>query len=300
MTFLDTIKNEMVASPPKRNCCRRHMLFGMLAARGEADNASDTVTLRLVHKETVAFACHLIKEQLGRSAEKLPMPHGGKCTLLAFESPAARKFLSELETEILPRPLAKKCPACAASFLKGVFLAAGNLTNPQKTYNLAFSLGNRAESFLPFLEREYSVFPKLLSRRSEKLLYFKDSTAIEDMMTVLGINDAAFLFMNCKIEKQFRNEANRRANCEAGNITRTVNAAAKLLGLLRRAEERGSLSALPEELSAVAKLRLLYPEASLTQLASLTTPPLTKSGVNHRLQKITELLEKQEAAVNKH
>ena len=119
------------------------------------------------------------------------------------------------------------------------------------------------------------------------------------MMTVLGINDAAFLFMNCKIEKQFRNEANRRANCEAGNITRTVNAAAKLLGLLRRAEERGALSALPEELSAVAKLRLSYPEASLTQLASLTTPPITKSGVNHRLQKITELLEKQEAVLSK-
>ena len=112
-------------------------------------------------------------------------------------------------------------------------------------------------------------------------------------MTVLGINDAAFMLMNCKIEKQFRNEANRRTNCEAGNITRTVNAAAKILHVLREMKEKGTLSALPEELSVVAELRLANPEASLTQLAAMTTPPLTKSGVNHRLQKIMELAEKQ-------
>jgi DNA-binding protein WhiA len=75
-----------------------------------------------------------------------------------------------------------------------------------------------------------------------------------------------------------------------------VDAAAKLLGLLRRMEEKGALSDLPEELAAIARLRLTYPEASLTQLAALTTPPLTKSGVNHRLQKLTELLEKKELA----
>ena len=116
-------------------------------------------------------------------------------------------------------------------------------------------------------------------------------------MTVLGINDAAFLLMNCKIEKQFRNEANRRTNCEAGNITRAVNAAARVLAVLRKMEEEVRLSSLPEELYDVAKLRLAYPEASLTQLASLTTPPLTKSGVNHRLQKIIELSQKREAAL---
>ena len=112
-------------------------------------------------------------------------------------------------------------------------------------------------------------------------------------MAVLGINEAAFLFMNKKIEKQFRNEANRRTNCEAGNITRSVNAAAKILTALRWLEAEGKLSSLSDELVEVARLRLSYPEASLSQLATITTPALTKSGVNHRLQKIMEFAEKQ-------
>lgn len=298
MTFLDSIKNEMVATPPKKNCCKRNLLWGMLCAKGSLD-VQGRALLRLSNRDVLTLAQQLVKEQLSRTAELLSPLHGGRVMTLSFESSAAKKILEQVETQFLAHPIPKQCPHCSASFLKGVFLAAGHLTNPQKAYHLEFSLGERAEAFLPIFKEEYAVFPRLITRKNERLLYLKDSTAIEDMMTVLGINDAAFLFMNCKIEKQFRNEANRRANCEAGNITRTVNAAAKILAALRRMEARGAISALPEELSVIAQLRLAYPEASLSQLASLTTPPLTKSGVNHRLQKIMEIAEKQEAVSKK-
>lgn len=291
MTFLDTIKNEMIEAPPKKPCCRRNMLFGLLAARGTVTEEGVT-ELRLSHKGTAELAGHLVKEQLGRVAEKIPLRHGGRNEIISFESPTAKRFLEDLESRFLTHPLQKQCSACASSFLKGVFLASGHVTDPQKAYHMEFSLGARAQAFLPFLKEEYGCSPKLLTRKNECLLYFKDSSLIEDMLSVLGINDAAFLFMNRKIEKQFRNEANRRTNCEAGNITRAVNAAARILDVLRRMESEGSLSMLPEELSDIARLRLSYPEASLSQLASLTTPPLTKSGVNHRLQKIMELAEK--------
>lgn len=291
MTFLDSIKNEIVEAAPKKPCCRRNMLLGLLAARGRTAEDGST-ELRLSHKETAALAQHLIKEQFGRVAQKLPSRYGGRNELIGFDSPAAKRFLDDLTPEVLSKPLPKHCPACAPSFLKGLFLAAGRIADPAKAYHMEFSLGARAAFFLPLFEAEYGVTPGILVRRQERLLYFKDSALIEDILTLLGINDAAFLFMNRKIEKQFRNEANRRTNCEAGNITRAVNAAARTLDVLRRMESSGTISQLPEELSDIARLRLSYPEASLSQLASLTTPPLTKSGVNHRLQKIMELAEK--------
>ena len=291
MTFLDTIKNEIMEAPPKKPCCRRNMLFGLLSARGFL-NDDGTIELRLPHKGVSELGVHLVKEQLGRRAELVSSGRGGRYHTVRFESTSAKKFLEELHTRFLSHSLQKQCPTCAAGFLRGLFLAAGHISDPQKAYHLEFSLGDRAEAFLPFLENEFGYLPRLVRRKSETLLYFKDSSAIEDIMTVLGINDAAFLLMNCKIEKQFRNEANRRTNCESGNITRAVNAAAKILSVLRKMEADDLLSSLPEELYDIARLRLSYPEASLTQLASLTTPPLTKSGVNHRLQKILELAEK--------
>lgn len=291
MTFLDTIKNEMVATPPKKPCCRRALLHGMLVARGNIAGEK-TVELRLPHRESGDLALHLVKEQFGRQTEILPAKHGGRYYYLCFESSSAKRFLEGLET-FFAAPLQKHCPLCASSFFKGVFLAAGHMSDPQKAYHLELSLGERTDAFSSFFSEEYGYSPKVTTRKNERLLYFKDSSTIEELMTVLGINDAAFMLMNCKIEKQFRNEANRRTNCEAGNITRTVNAAAKILHVLREMKEKGTLSALPEELSVVAELRLANPEASLTQLAAMTTPPLTKSGVNHRLQKIMELAEKQ-------
>lgn len=291
MTFLDTIKNEIIEAPLKKPCCRKNMLLGMLAARGRLTGTGE-VELSLAHKGTAELAVHLIREQFGRQAELTCGSHGGRARILRFESPAAVRFLETLPDALLAGHLQKPCPSCAAAHLKGLFLASGHISDPQKTYHLEFSLGVHAASFLPFFEDVLGFSPKLVTRKDETLLYFKNSSSIEDVMTVLGINDAAFLLMNCKIEKQFRNEANRRTNCEAGNITRAVNAAAKILAVLRKMEREDRLSSLPEELYDVAQLRLANPEASLTQLAALTTPPLTKSGVNHRLQKILELAEK--------
>lgn len=291
MTFLDKIKSEMIEGASRTPCCRRSLLLGMLSARATVEG-KEVVTLRLPHEGAAMLAITLIKEQFGRQAQSIPMQHGGRLHTVTFQSVSAGRFLLDLEEKFLSAPLPKQCSHCASAYLVGLFLAAGRITDPQKAYHLEFSLGDRAEAFIPFFEAEYGFSPRLAKRKNEILLYLKNSSAIEEIMTWLGINDAAFLFMNCKIEKEFRNEANRRTNCEAGNITRSVNAAARVLTVLRQLEDAGCLSSLPDELEAVARLRLDNPEASLVQLAAMTTPPLTKSGVHHRLQKIIELSEK--------
>ena len=285
MAFLSDIKGELCAAVPKSACCRRALLFGLLAAKGTL--SEDGIVLRLADKEVLSFAVHLIKEQLGREARELPKAHGGRICTLFFESAAAEELLRDL-AGALERASFFRCQNCSRAFLRGLFLGGGYMTNPTKAYRVEFSLGERAECLSHFILSEYGLSPKLLRRREEVLLYFKDSTAIEEIMTMLGVSGATFHLMNSKIEKQFRNEANRRANCEAGNINRSVEAASRTVAVLRRLREEKLLSSLPEELEDAAKIRLAHPEASLSQLAAMMTPPITKSGLNHRLKRILE------------
>ncbi len=285
MAFLSDIKNELCATLPKSACCRKSLLLGILVSRGEMCDGK--VHLRIADGQVLSLAVHLVKEQLGRDAQELPRAHGGRVRTLCFQSTTAKDFLLSLEEE-LDKARFLRCPSCSHAFLRGLFLAGGYVTNPTKAYRLELSLGARAEIISGFLSRELDLSGKLSNRREETLLYFKDSTAIEEMMTMLGLSGATFHLMNSKIEKQFRNEANRRANCEAGNINRSVEAASRITAILRRLEREKLLSSLPDELEDAAKIRLEHPEASLSQLAAMMTPPITKSGLNHRLRKITE------------
>lgn len=290
MPFLNEMKAELCSDMDKNVCCRRMVLFGILAARGKVEG-KDTVFLRLSDAGAAALALKLVSEQFGRQAEAIPQKHGGRLHTFVFHSFSAHKFITELDTRFLNRPLVRSCDHCAAAFLKGVFLAAGHITDPEKAYHLELSLGERAEAFLPLLEREYGFSMRLARRRNEQLLYSKDSALLEEFMAHLGLNDAVFRFINCKIEKQFRNEVNRRTNCEASNINRAVGASARVLSAITALEKENLLSSLSPELEQVARLRLANPEASLSQLAALSVPPLSKSGINHRLNKIVQCAE---------
>jgi len=285
MAFLSDIKSELCAATVKLPCCRRSLLLGVLLARGEV--RGNKIYLRLADREVISLSVHLVKEQLGREAALLPKAHGGRVSTLCFESAFAEDFLSSYEKRLEDGGF-MRCPNCLYSFLKGLFLGAGYMTNPTKAYRLELSLGARAEAIARFFESTLSLSPKILRRREEVLVYFKDSTAIEEIMTMLGVSVATFHLINSKIEKQFRNEANRRANCEAGNINRSVEAASRTLFVLRKLEEEKLLSSLPDELEQAARIRLAHPEESLSALAAMMTPPVTKSGLNHRLKKVME------------
>ena len=128
-------------------------------------------------------------------------------------------------------------------------------------------------------------------RREEKFVLIKNSALIEQFLIFIGAKKAAFLFMNAKIEHQIKGDANRIANCEANNIGKSVEKASRLLSLLEVLKERGLLSSLPQELEETAKIRLLYPDLSISQLCLQLATPITKSGMNHRLTKLTQAAE---------
>ena len=182
-----------------------------------------------------------------------------------------------------------RCPNCQAAFVRGVFLSAGTVTNPDKSYHLELSLpSERLAENLAALLSECGLEPKSMQRKNENVLYYKDSENIENFLAYIGANTAAFTIMNKKIERELRSGANRIANGELANLGKTVAAAGDQIAAIKSLEASGELERMPDELRATALLRLEHFDATLSELAALHDPPITKSGVNHRLRKITE------------
>ena len=156
---------------------------------------------------------------------------------------------------------------------------------------LEFSPVNCCDKFKEAL-LEIGVDARAIQRGGRTDLYIKKSAIIEDFFAFIGLNSAAFAFMNATIESEFRNNTNRIVNCETNNISKSVTASHKQISVIEELEKANLLSSLPEELEATARLRIKYRDLSLSQLAAVSVPAISKSGLSHRLKKITEMAEK--------
>ena len=176
------------------------------------------------------------------------------------------------------------------SFLRGAFLAGGSVTDPAKRYHLELITSHykvSRETCALLLDAGFS--PKETTRGGNSILYFKQSDMIEDFLTAIGAPVCAMGVMEAKVEKDLRNGVNRRVNCETANLTKVVDASMEQLAAISRLEERGVLQTLPEKLRQTAQLRRDNPEATLTELAAMPDPPVSKSAMNHRMRKLIEL-----------
>ncbi len=179
---------------------------------------------------------------------------------------------------------------CKAAFLRGAFLAGGSISNPEKSYHMELVTDHynvSREIFSLLLELGFS--PKSASRGGNYIIYFKQSAAIEDFFTVLGAPISAMNIMSAKVEKDMRNTINRRVNCDSANADKIVSAAQEQLDAIRRIEQRLGLDELPEKLRETALLRIANPESSISDLAALAMPAVSKSCINHRLRKLLEI-----------
>lgn len=181
-----------------------------------------------------------------------------------------------------------KCEECIKYFLRSVFLTYGTITNPDKSYHLELIVSDDgiADSLQELLT-QYSIEPKKTKRKNNYILYYKESELIVDFLNIIGANKSAFHIMNTKIRKELRNNANRLANCDTANIDKTVSAAMIHIDAIKTLITTGEINNLSDELKATAYLRLENPDITLNELAELHEPPISKSGVNHRLKKIT-------------
>ena len=181
-------------------------------------------------------------------------------------------------------------PDTAVAFVRGAFLAGGSVTAPEKGYHLELTTSHRNVSRgMVSLLQEMNFAPKDTMRRGNYAIYFKQSDAIADFLTTIGASGSALAHMTAKVEKHMNNTIQRRVNCDAANVEKTVEAAQAQLDAIRRIEQSTGLDSLPEKLHQTALLRIVNPEMSLTDLANLADPPVSKSCMSHRLRKLVEL-----------
>ncbi len=178
------------------------------------------------------------------------------------------------------------------AFLRGAFLAAGSMSDPEKEYRMDFSFKEKtlAESFAAIFSLRGMPL-KITLRQGKYIVYTKDSTVIEDLLTLMGAGNETLNLINVKIYKSMKNKINRKNNCETRNILKSANAAFEQTVAIKKLKAAGRLELLPDELIEVAALRLANPEASLSELCRISGNRLTRSGISHRLRRIMEIAE---------
>lgn len=284
-SFSYKIKDEICSQPPKKQCCRRAFIYGViLGSRRESDgeiriNAGEAARSELLQK--------LVKERYGREAViKGQGKKKGGLTLCFFAPDfSGVNFYHDdyYKSQV-------KCPECQQALFGGLFVSSGSVNRPDDEYYLQFNLpSEEGLEFVLELLSEAGVPLARSQRRGKHFIYTRSSSVIEDFLAMIHSPKAYFELINAKIIKDIRNDANRRANCDTGNITKSVGAAQKVLAAIRKLEAADRLTSLPAELEEAARLRAENPQASIERLGLLANPSVTKSGMNHRLNKIIKI-----------
>lgn len=287
MSFSYKIKEDIMKTQYKSSCCRRALFQGIVAAKGKLDD-NGNVYVNLEKSEMIDFTGALINEFFGKDIT-VSSP-GGRCKRLSFSGKSQALFIKALEanTQAEKGLYQKKCASCTSAFLKGIFFSCGRVSDPNKQFCLEFSLGNRLEQlFECFCDLGFDF--KHQNRKSERILYTKNSTVIEDFFATAELNEVAYTFMNIKIANEFLNNANRLRNFDTVNISKAVDAASPQYVLIKKLVDNNLFNMLPEELHETAKMRLKNPDMSLNQLAIHSVPPISKSGITHRMTKIMKI-----------
>ena len=286
MSFSGEQKADIMAHPPKTPCCKRAFLEGVISSSYSL--LGDEIVLSLDTLEKADFISHLIREVYSKEATVSTPKSGGRCKLVTFSAKSALNYLSDFGAGKFFYN--QRCTSCEAFYLRGVFFATGRVSDPLKQYSLEFSIKSSPERFMELFE-EIGITPRLSEKPREVVIYFKRSSDIEDFFAYALMNQATFALMNAKIQSELRNNANRVANCETNNIGKAVSSSMDIVHTIKALMERGLLSQLPDELEATARLRVEFQDLSLAQLAARITPPVTKSGLSHRLKRISEIAE---------
>ena len=280
-SFSQDVKNEICAFKTKHRCCRGALLCGMITGSNSFEH--DKIELESENPFVVMHYVKLVREFTG-------LRRDSDLSLTRLEGEArVNTLLAGLNTaDPLSYPFA--CEECRRSFIKGAFLTCGTISYPESSYHMEFLLkGEDRVALLSSLLSELCPPPKITERRHGLYgLYYKDSETVVDLLGHMGANRAAFKMLDVKIFKDLRNTANRVANCEMANIGKTVAASDMQMRAIEKIIESGKSDELPDELKQTLDLRAAFPGATLNELAEMHIPPITKSGVNHRLKRIVD------------
>lgn len=180
---------------------------------------------------------------------------------------------------------------CKSAFLRGAFLAGGSVTDPGKAYHMELATTHHsvAREGVALIQEMLGFSPKSAQRGGNQVMYLKSSEQISDVLTCMGAPVAAMGIMEARLEKELNNKVNRRCNCDDANTSKVVEAAQEQLSAIRILRNRGMIEGLPVKLRQAAEAREANPAFSLTELAAIMEPPITKPAMNQRLKKLVAM-----------
>ena len=295
MSYCSLVKDELI-NIRLSGCCKPSYIYGfMLFGRSFSVKR---IALQTGHENVAKAYSEIIKHTYKADVEIKCGGNARPTYIAEVKSESDRlKILAMIdfgisETVIDKTLFVKEC--CVQSFIRGAFLACGNINDPEKEYRAEFTVKNETlANDLHGLLNEYGINLKRTSRGKNTVLYTKDSSVIEDLLTFMGDTARTLDFMDTKIMKSVKNNINRARNCDNANISRTVEASIKQRTAIEFLEKTDRLYSLPGELLEIALLRKNNPEATLKELCKISKTPITISGLNHRFKRIIEIYEKE-------
>ena len=310
MSYTADVKKELTTLPTGKKCCQLAEIAGFLRFAGSITLGGGGMGVKVSTDSpaTARLFMTLIRDYFGTKSSlsidssMQPLSKGRLYELTITPQMNADGILREagivgvregnnyITDGLDPGIIKKRC--CRKACLRGIFLAAGSITDPAKSYHLELSCASSymAEDVRK-LVNSLGLKARVSTRRSRYIVYLKDSEQIADFLGIIGAANQLFKFENVRITKEMRGTANRVINCENANLQRSVNASQRQIADIRYIEQEKGLDWLPDKLRETARLRLENPEVSLAELAQLFEPPIGKSGLNHRLEKLSKTAE---------
>jgi DNA-binding protein WhiA len=313
LSFSSDVKKELAGIIPSARHCRIAELAAVFACIGRlsADTGTDGKRFYLAEVKgenaaavrkyfTLLRKTTNIKNRLPETEEEISAGNGPFSIALRTREELSvltmLKLVGDDGTVRSPEgsvsPILLKNDCCRRAYLRGMFLCIGSMSDPGREYHLEYvcTAEEQAEQIRLILQEE-SIAARIVRRRKYLVVYVKDSAAIIDVLNLMGADVSLMNMENSRILKEIANSVNRRVNCETSNLLKTVTASGKQADDIRYIRSHGGLGQLPENVRQTAELRLLHEDSSLKELGEISDPPVGRSGINHRLRKISEIAE---------
>lgn len=297
MSFSGEVKEELVKQLPTARHCQLAELAAILIYTGAVKEEGQSFCLDAQEESSFCLrkSCLLLQKTFEMSVSAEEIGNGTKHFRIN-DSDNIKKVLQAIKynkQDTLVNPVVIKSICCKRAFLRGTFLSIGSMSNPEKGYHLEFVCTTQAQARqIQEVLQVFEIEAKIVPRKKYQVLYIKESEEIVELLNIIGAHVSLMNLENLRILKDMRNSINRRVNCEAANITKTVNAATKQIEDIQFIRDHYGFDKLSPQLREIAEVRLDYPDATLKELGEYLEPQVGKSGVNHRLRKLGELADK--------
>lgn len=299
MSFSSSVKDDVSRIDTYDECCIIAEFIGIIRVSGlltfthETENIKITTENASIARRIFILAKDVLQinpEIIIRKGRKLKK-HNIYMILLPNKKTfreVADKIYGFDSIKDIKQFLHKEC--CKKAYLRGAFLGGGSVSNPEKTYHLEIvTYAKKTASEIMNTMGSFNINAKLIKRNKNHIVYIKDGEHIADFLKVIGAHAALLKFENVRILKEMRNNVNRAVNCETANLEKTVQASLRQIEKIKLIIDCIGFDKLPQGLKQVAELRLEHTDASLKEIGEMIDPPISKSGVNHRLRKIEKM-----------